>query len=192
MVKDSILFKIFSRYLKEKGWFNEYKKCIPNTYFTTLETRSQLFPSSLLAKFKITDGNYKYKHNISEINRLFGNNDNIMEFNTIINAYLKDYCISFFKEYDLIETFTEALIKCKNSTRFIYIIPDYQNIHDKKCQYEIFNAYLDAYLKKSFSLFNFINYAFTWNSTKNGHKYWYDMHELLKNYLWDKLLKQKK
>lgn len=121
MVKDSILFEIFVRYLKEKGWFNEYKKCIPNTYFTALEKRFRYFPNSVLEIFKIIDGNYKYKHNISEINRLFGNNDNIMEFNTIINAYLKDYCISFFKEYDLIETFTEALIKCKNSTRYIYI-----------------------------------------------------------------------
>lgn len=192
MVKDSILFEIFVRYLKEKGWFNEYKKCIPSNYFTALETRFRYFSNSILEIFKIIDGKKQYKYNILELNKLIGHNDNISEFNNIINSYLLEYCISFIEEYDLLGIFTKTLVTYKNSTQIPFIVPDYKNIYDKKCQYKILNTYLDAYLRTNHDLFNLINYAFTWGNTDKGYDYWYDMHHLLKNYLWSKLLIQKK
>lgn len=188
MVKDTILFEIFVRYLKEKGWFNEYKKCIPSNYFTALETRFRYFPNSVLKIFKIIDGKEQYK----EFNKLIGHNDNISEFNNIINSYLLEYCISFIEEYDLLGIFTKTLVTYKKYTLITFILPDYKNIYDKKCQYKIFNAYLDAYLRTNYALFNLINYAFTWSDTDKGHDYWCNMHHLLENYLWSKLLKQKK
>lgn len=188
MMKDSILFEIFVRYLKEKGWFNEYKKCMPNNYFTALETRFRNFPNSVLEIFKIIDGKEQYK----ELNKLIGHNDNISEFNKIINSYLLEYCISFIEEYDLLGIFTKTLVTYKKYALITFILPDYKNIYDKKCQYEILNTYLNAYLRTNHALFNLINYAFTWSDTDKGHDYWYDMHQLLKNYLWGKLLKQKK
>lgn len=186
MVKDTILFEIFVRYLKEKGWFNEYKKCIPSNYFTALEARFRYFPNSVLETFKIIDGKEQYK----ELNKLIDHN--ISEFNNIINSYLLEYCISFIEEYDLLGIFTKTLVTYKKYTLITFILPDYKNIYDKKCQYEILNTYLNAYLKTNYALFNLINYAFTWSDTDKGHDYWCDMHQLLQNYLWSKLLKQKK
>lgn len=190
MVKDSILFEIFVRYLKEKGWFNEYKKCIPSNYFTALEKRFIYFPNSVLSIFKIIDGKEQYKYNILELNKLIGHNIN--EFNNIINSYLLEYCISFIEEYDLLEIFTKTLVTYKKYTLIKFIVPDYKNIYDKKCQYEILNTYLNAYLRTNYALFNLINYAFTWSATDKGHDYWCDMHQLLKKYLLSKLLTQKK
>lgn len=38
MIKDSLIFKIFIRFLKEKNMFHIFKKTISNDYFMNLDT----------------------------------------------------------------------------------------------------------------------------------------------------------
>ena len=46
MVKNSILFKIFIRYLKEKGVFNLYKSKVTDSYFTKLDYNYKAYTNS--------------------------------------------------------------------------------------------------------------------------------------------------
>ena len=46
MIEDSILFKIFIRFLKEKNIFNIYKKIVNKEYFIDINKKKKLYFSN--------------------------------------------------------------------------------------------------------------------------------------------------
>ena len=62
MIKDSLVFKIFIRFLKEKNMFHIFKKTISNDYFMNLDTIIKVNNCSLtsLALFSYLNLNNDY------------------------------------------------------------------------------------------------------------------------------------
>lgn len=192
-MKDSLLYKIFIRFLKENNYFNAYKKCISGEYFDDLNSKHSLYASSLLQLFTFNkinnEDNKEYK---VEINHFLNHRYYIDIFCNIINQYLKKYCIEYIIQNNLLDIFVKTLIECKRSCFIIYSIPTYNDINDEKTQFKILNKYVNKLMENDITLFELINYAFTWSISKNGHGFWDNINTAFTNYLWDKLLIKQK
>lgn len=174
MKQQPIIFRLLTRYLKEKGIFYDYK------HFFTLESLNNAISeiktnrtSSLLYPFRLKDDN------AISINIFLDNLSNENEFNRIMHYYLKGYIKKFLKYNNVYDDFI--------NNRRNYIAKTNQNaIHYN--DEEIFNGYVKRLADNNYSIRDFLFSAFCWQSTGKS-SLWSDLHEKYLQFILDLLTK---
>lgn len=182
MVKDSLIFKIFIRFLKEKNMFHIFKKTIRNNYFSDLETFIKVNNCSLTSL-----GLFSYLNN--DYYKIFYNflfkRENINEFTNIASFYTKKFINKFLEEEKIKRKFVINLYKLNYINKDIKIKSFKSSKHGDK----LINIYIDELLENKYILVgNFFFSAFSWQDTPQGYGYWADINMKYKNYMSQNLL----
>ena len=182
MVKDSLVFKIFIRFLKEKNMFYIFKKTIRNNYFSDLETIIKVNNCSLtsLAVYSYLNNDY----NKTFYNFLF-KRENINEFTNIVSFYTKKFINKFLGEEKIKHKFVINLYELNYINKGIKIKSFKSSKHGDK----LINLYIDELLENKYILANnFFFSAFSWEDTPQGYSYWADINLKYKNFMSQNLL----
>lgn len=184
MIKNSILFKIFIRYLKEKGVFNLYKSKVTDSYFTKLDYNYKTYTNSAFTylSFFIFTNCYD-----TEIYKFLTHYKNVNEFRIILNLYLKKYCISFLEEKGL----SKLLVNNIMHYHFSYIhirIAHNVNLNKKSNVDKIINRIIDYFITENISLIELLSNTFDTFATDEGHNFWYNKYHEFIEYINNKLL----
>lgn len=177
MVKDSLVFKIFIRFLKEKNMFHIFKKTIDNHYFMDLETFIKVNNCSLTSL-----GLFSYLNN--DYYKIFYNflfkRENINEFTNIASFYTKKFINKFLEEEKIKRKFVINLYELNYINKDIKIKSFKSSKHGDK----LINLYIDELLENKYILANnFFFSAFSWQDTPQGYSYWANMNLKYKNYM---------
>lgn len=184
MIKDSLVFKIFIRFLKEKNMFHVFKKTISNDYFMELDNFIKIHNCSLtsLALFShlnLNNDYYKILYNF-----LF-KRENINEFTNIASFYTKKFINKFLEEEKIKRKFVINLYELNYINKDIKIKSFKSSKHGDK----LINLYIDELLEnKNILANNFFFSAFSWGDTPQGYNYWADINLKYKNYMSQNLL----
>ena len=184
MIKDSLVFKIFIRFLKEKNMFHVFKKTISNDYFMELDNFIKIHNCSLtsLALFShlnLNNDYYKILYNF-----LF-KRENINEFTDIVSFYTKKFINKFLEEEKIKRKFVINLYELNYIDKDIKIKSFKSSKHGDK----LINLYIDELLENKYILVgNFFFSAFSWGDTPQGYSYWADINLKYKNYMSQNLL----
>lgn len=182
MVKDSLIFKIFIRFLKEKNMFHIFKKTIGNHYFMDLETIIKTNNCSLTSLAV-----HGYLNN--DYNKIFYNflfkRENINEFTNIVSFYTKKFINKFLEEEKIKRKFVINLYELNYINKDIKIKSFKSNKHGDK----LINLYIDELLENKYILANnFFFSAFSWEDTPQGYSYWADINTKYKKFMSQNLL----
>lgn len=184
MIKDSLIFKIFIRFLKEKNMFHIFKKTISNNYFMNLDTIIKVNNCSLtlLALFS-------YLNNDNDYYKIFYNffiqKGNTNEFTNIVNLYTKKFINKFLEEEKIKRKFVINLYELNYINKDIKIKSFKSSKHGDK----LINLYIDELLENNYILANnFFFSAFSWENTPQGYSYWANINVKYKNYMSQNLL----
>lgn len=187
MINNTLLFKILSRYLKEKKIFNEYKNSIYCGYFNNLKNIHEKNYRSILASFTFMNSNKTFQQR--KINNFFLNYIHITEFNKIINLITKKHYLDFLEKNSLIKLFSTRIFENRKMSSLYSLKISYNiNLNKKANSYKIIDRYVNALSKQGYSIFELFNKAFSWSSTNEGHEYWYLIHKSYVEYMWKKIL----
>lgn len=184
MVKDSILFKIFIRYLKEKGVFNLYKSKVTDSYFTKLDYEYKAYTNNAFTYLSFFNFTNSYN---AEISKFLYNNKNVKEFRQILNLYLKKYCINFLEEKCL----SKLLIHNIMHYRFSYIrvrIAHNVNLNKKSNVDRLLNKIIDYFITENESLIELLSSSFNSFETDEGYEFWNYKNKEFIEYINNKLL----
>lgn len=182
MIKDSLIFKIFIRFLKEKNMFHIFKKTISNTYFMDLDNFIKIHNCSLtsLALFSYLNNDY---------NKIFYNflfkRENINEFTNIVSFYTKKFINEFLEEEKIKRKFVINLYELNYIDKDIKIKSFKSSKHGDK----LINLYIDELLENKYILANnFFFSAFSWEDTPQGYSYWANINLKYKIFMTKNLL----
>lgn len=184
MIKDSLIFKIFIRFLKEKNMFHIFKKTISNDYFMNLDTIIKVNNCSLtsLALFSYLNLNNDYYKIF--YNSLF-KRESISEFTNIVSFYTKKFINKFLEEEKIKRKFVINLYELNYINKDIKIKSFKSSKHGDK----LINLYIDELLEDNYILANnFFFSAFSWDDTPQGYSYWANINLKYKNYMSQNLL----
>lgn len=184
MIKDSLVFKIFIRFLKEKNMFHIFKKTISNDYFMNLDTIIKVNNCSLtsLALFSYLNLNNDYYKIF--YNSLF-KRESISEFTNIVSFYTKKFINKFLEEEKIKRKFVINLYELNYINKDIKIKSFKSSKHGDK----LINLYIDELLEDNYILANnFFFSAFSWGDTPQGYNYWANINLKYKNYMSQNLL----
>lgn len=187
MIQESILYKIFLRYLKEKNMSTQFFKCNANKYLRLIEDHIRDDASgNLLYRFSLcyysisnTD-DYRY-------NEFCGNWSNNIEFNLIILYAMKPYVKDFLKKEGVLKSFLKNLCKYNSHIQSLNIE---ENSIIKNTDL-ILDAYIDYLALQRESIFRFINRAFNFWRVDNTDL-WSDLNKKFNDYIIEKLLSKHK
>ena len=182
MIKDSLVFKIFIRFLKEKNMFHIFKKTISNNYFSDLNTIIKAHNCSFtsLALFSYLKNDY---------NKIFYNflfkKENINEFTNIVSFYTKKFVNKFLEEEKIKRKFVINLYELNYIDKDIKIKSFKSSKHGDK----LINIYIDELLENKYILANnFFFSAFSWEDTPQGYSYWANINLKYRNFMSKNLL----
>lgn len=184
MIKNSILFKIFIRYLKEKGVFNLYKSKVTDSYFTKLDYNYKTYTNSAFTYLSFFNFTNCYD---TELSKFLTHYKNVNEFRIILNLYLKKYCISFLEEKGL----SKLLVHNVMHYHFSYIhirIAHNVNLNKKSNVDKIINRIIDYFIIENESLIELLSNTFDTFATDEGHNFWYNKYKEFIEYINNKLL----
>lgn len=189
MFQESILYKIFLRYLKEKNMSTQFFKCNVNKYLRLIEENIRNDASGdLLYRFSLryyysmsknTD-NYRY-------NEFCGNWCNNIEFNLIILYAMKPYVKDFLKKEGVLKSFLKNLCEYNSHIQSLNIE---ENSIIKNTDL-ILGTYIDYLASQRESIFRFINIAFNFWRVNNTDL-WIELNEEFNDYIIEKLLSKYK
>lgn len=187
MLQESILYKIFLRYLKEKNMSTQFFKCHVNKYLRLIEENIRNDASGdLLYRFSLryysmsnTD-NYRY-------NEFCGNWCNNIEFNLIILYAMKPYVKDFLKKEGVLKSFLKNLCEYNLHIQSLNIE---ENSIIKNTDL-ILDTYIDYLASQRDSIFRFIDIAFNFWRVDNTDL-WCELDRKFKKYIIEKLLSKYK
>lgn len=182
MIKDSLIFKIFIRFLKEKNMFHIFKKTISNNYFIDLDTIIKMHNCSLTSLAL-----YSYLNN--DYSKIFYNfifkRENINEFTNIVSFYTKKFINKFLEEEKIKRKFVINLYELNYIDKDIKIKSFKSSKHGDK----LINLYIDELLENKYILANdFFFSAFSWEDTPQGYSYWANINLKYKIFMTKNLL----
>lgn len=183
MLQESILYKIFLRYLKEKNMSTQFFKCNVNKYLRLIEKNIRNDVSGdLLYRFSLryysmsnTD-DYRY-------NEFCGNWSNNIEFNLIILYAMKPYVKDFLKKEGVLKSFLKNLCEYNSHIQSLNIE---ENSIIKNTDL-ILDTYIDYLASQRDSIFRFINRAFNFWRVDNTNL-WSELNKEFNDYIIEKLL----
>lgn len=187
MLQESILYKIFLRYLKEKNMSTCFFKCNINKYLNLIEKHIRdnasgdlLYSFSLRYYSTSNTNNYKY-------NEFCGNWCNNIEFNLIILYAMKQYVKDFLKKEGVLKSFLKKLCKYNSHIQSLNIE---ENSIIKNTDL-ILDTYIDYLASQRDSIFRFINRAFNFWRVDNTDL-WCGLNKKFNDYIIEKLLSKHK
>lgn len=187
MIKDSMLYRVLIRFLKEKHMFHLYRKCIGNDYFEIIDSTYYHYTSSILTLFAFRNKN-NTSDQITLNTNIFWSYINVNEFNRILTLMFKEDFIKFMEENSLINVFASNLLNSKNFSMLNLDFGNKINLKKQESKYKIINIYLDAFIDNGYCILEILYKAFSWAQTKEGYPYWADANSLYLNFIWNKML----
>ena len=188
MLQESILYKIFLRYLKEKNMSAQFFKCHVNKYLRLIEKKIRndasgdllyIFSLRYYSRSKNTD-DYRY-------NEFCGNWSNNIEFNLIILYAMKPYVKDFLKKEGVLKSFLKNLCEYNSHIQSLNIE---ENSIIKNTDL-ILDTYIDYLALQRESIFRFINRAFIFWCVDNTDL-WRELNKEFNDYIIEKLLSKYK
>lgn len=184
MFQESILYKIFFRYLKEKNMSTQFFKCHVNKYLRLIEKNIRNDASGdLLYRFSLSYYSMSKNTDDYRYNEFCGNWSNNIEFNLIILYAMKPYVKDFLKKEGVLKSFLKNL--CKYNS-YIQSLNIEENSIIKNTDL-ILDTYIDYLALQRESIFRFINRAFVGNINL-----WSELNKEFNAYIIEKLLSKYK
>lgn len=188
MFQESILYKIFLRYLKEKNMSTQFFKCHVNKYLNLIEKNIRNDASGdLLYRFSLRYYSMTKNTDDYRYNEFCGNWSNNIEFNLIILYAMKPYAKDFLKKEGVLKSFLKNL--CENSSHIKSLNIEENSII--KNTDLILDTYIDYLASQRDSIFRFINRAFIfWRVDYTD--LWIELNKKFNDYIIEKLLSKYK
>ena len=187
MLQDSILYKIFLRYIKEKNMSTQFFKCNTNKYLRLIEDHIRddangnlLYRFSLRYYSILNPDDYRY-------DEFCDNWSNNIEFNLIILYAMKPYVKDFLKKEGVLKSFLKNLCEYNSHIQSLNIE---ENSIIKNTDL-ILDTYIDYLASQRDSIFKFIIRAFNFWSVDNTNL-WIELNKKFNDYIIEKLLSKYK
>lgn len=188
MLQESILYKIFLRYLKEKNMSTQFFKCHVNKYLRLIENNIRDDASGdLLYRFSLRYYSRSKNTDDYRYNEFCGNWSNNIEFNLIILYAMKPYVKDFLKKEGVLKSFLKNLCEYNSHIQSLNIE---ENSIIKNTDL-ILDTYIDYLALQRESIFRFINRAFIFWRVDNTDL-WSDLNKNFNDYIIEKLLSKYK
>ena len=188
MLQESILYKIFLRYLKEKNMSTQFFKCNVNKYLSRIEKNIRNNASGdLLYRFSLSYYSMSKNTDDYRYNEFCGNWSNNIEFNLIILYAMKPYVKDFLKKEGVLKSFLKNLCEYNSHIQSLNIE---ENSIIKNTDL-ILGTYIDYLASQRESIFRFINIAFNFWRVNNTDL-WIELNEEFNDYIIEKLLSKYK
>lgn len=190
MIQDTVLFKVFIRFLKEKNMFNTYKLYASDKYFNRIEEKLKTNPE-LISFLPVFSFSYTEidSNKVTHINWFFNDLNNIIEFKFIINNLIKNTCISFLEENNILEKFITNVLNYNKASIANIIISNNINLSDNKYVYKISSTLINCFIEKRLSLTMLLDLSFNTNISKEGKSFWINKSKELKKYIGNVFIK---
>ena len=184
MLQESILYKIFLRYLKEKNMSTQFFKCNVNKYLSRIEKNIRNNASGdLLYRFSLSYYSMSKNTDDYRYNEFCGNWSNNIEFNLIILYAMKPYVKDFLKKEGILKSFLKNLCEYNSHVQSLNIE---ENSIIKNTDL-ILDTYIDYLASQRESIFRFINRAFNFWRVDNTDL-WRELNKKFNDYIIEKLL----
>lgn len=187
MIQESILYKIFLRYIKEKNMSTHFFKCYTKDYFNYVERCINSDGNNdLLIKFYIHNPRpFSYA---SKFNNFCNSWNNNAEFNLVILYAMKPFIKDFLNDEGVLKLFIKNLCK--------YNVDIKNLIQEEKITKNNIDLILDTYINnlafKHENIFQFIKNAFSvWHDPENI-TLWRELNKKFNDYIKEKLLSKYK
>lgn len=188
MLQESILYKIFLRYLKEKNMSTQFFKCNVNKYLSRIEKNIRNDASGdLLYRFSLSYYSMSKNTDDYRYNEFCGNWSNNIEFNLIILYAMKPYVKDFLKKEGVLKSFLKNLCEYNSHVQSLNIE---ENSIIKNTDL-ILDTYIDYLASQRESIFRFINRAFNFWRVGNTDL-WHELNKKFNDYIIEKLLSKYK
>ena len=188
MLQESILYKIFLRYLKEKNMSTQFFKCNVNKYLSRIEKNIRNDASGdLLYRFSLSYYSMSKNTDDYRYNEFCGNWSNNIEFNLIILYAMKPYVKDFLKKEGVLKSFLKNLCEYNSHIQSLNIE---KNSIIKNTDL-ILDTYIDYLASQRESIFRFINRAFNFWRVGNTDL-WHELNKKFNDYIIEKLLSKYK
>ena len=187
MLLESILYKIFLRYIKEKNMSTHFFKCYTKDYLNYVERRIiSDCNNDLLIKFYIYNPRpFSYA---SKFNNFCNSWNNNTEFNLVILYAMKPFIKDFLNDESVLKLFIKNLCKYNVNIKIL--------IQKEKITKNNTDLILDTYINnlafEHENIFQFINNAFSvWHDPENI-TLWRELNKKFNDYIKEKLLSKYK
>lgn len=188
MLQESILYKIFLRYLKEKNMSTQFFKCNVNKYLSRIEKNIRNDASGdLLYRFSLSHYSMSKNTDDYRYNEFCGNWSKNIEFNLIILYAMKPYVKDFLKKEGVLKSFLKNLCEYNSHVQSLNI-EENSIIRNTDL---ILDAYIDYLALQRESIFRFINRAFNFWRVGNTNL-WSELNKEFNAYIIEKLLSKYK
>ena len=188
MLQESILYKIFLRYLKEKNMSTQFFKCNVNKYLSRIEKNIRNDASGdLLYRFSLSHYSMSKNTDDYRYNEFCGNWSKNIEFNLIILYAMKPYVKNFLKKEGVLKSFLKNLCEYNSHVQSLNI-EENSIIRNTDL---ILDAYIDYLALQRESIFRFINRAFNFWRVGNTNL-WSELNKEFNAYIIEKLLSKYK
>ena len=188
MLQESILYKIFLRYLKEKNMSTQFFKCNVNNYLRLIEKNIRNDANGdLLYRFSLRYYSMSKNTDDYRYNEFCGNWSNNIEFNLIILYAMKPYVKDFLKKEGVLKSFLKNLCEYNSHIQSLNIE---ENSIIKNTDL-ILDTYIDYLASQRDSIFKFINIAFNFWRVDNTDL-WRELNKKFNDYIIEKLLSKYK
>lgn len=188
MLQESILYKIFLRYLKEKNMSTQFFKCNVNKYLSRIEKNIRNDASEdLLYRFSLSHYSMSKNTDDYRYNEFCGNWSKNIEFNLIILYAMKPYVKDFLKKEGVLKSFLKNLCEYNSHIQSLNIE---ENSIIKNTDL-ILDTYIDYLALQRESIFRFINRAFNFCRVGNINL-WSKLNKKFNDYIIEKLLSKYK
>lgn len=188
MLQESILYKIFLRYLKEKNMSTQFFKCNVNKYLSRIEKNIRNDASGdLLYRFSLSHYSMSKNTDDYRYNEFCGNWSKNIEFNLIILYAMKPYVKDFLKKEGVLKSFLKNLYEYNSHIQSLNIE---ENSIIKNTDL-ILDTYIDYLASQRENIFRFINRAFIFWRVDNTDL-WRELNKEFNNYIIEKLLSKYK
>lgn len=184
MLKDTLIFKIFLRFLKEKNIIIPFKNSFYEIYYKHIKSyMNSVEDNEILLAFTYFE--IYGKHDVmSSFNDFCMNRQNNIEFNRILLYAMKPYYKEFLIKNKILNRFLFNLYYSKLEMLEIKI--DRNNI--KKYADLIIDKYLELMVRFNYPVFSFIRNAFGFSVTNEGISYWQEINEDFKKFIRKKMM----
>lgn len=188
MLQESILYKIFLRYLKEKNMSTQFFKCHVSKYLSRIEKNIRNDASGdLLYRFSLSHYSMSKNTDDYRYNEFCGNWSKNIEFNLIILYAMKPYVKDFLKKEGVLKSFLKNLYEYNSHIQSLNIE---ENSIIKNTDL-ILDTYIDYLASQRENIFRFINRAFIFWRVDNTDL-WRDLNKKFNDYIIEKLLSKYK
>lgn len=183
MIKNSLFFKVLTRYLKEKEMFHIFKKYIDDDVIASLDKDKCYVYGYLLSRLGNIISDIHGSELKNENLNFFHNLSNQSEFHSLLLEKCKDIMNEFMSDKNYKNLFSYNLLLQRRKILMLYGFKDnYIYPND-----DIIIAYYSYMTDNGISPFNLISAAFDWEYSNEKYSFWHKISMEYRVFLWNKL-----